>query len=86
MPGAADEVVAEFAAAESCIIVTQDYDFGELAVRGKLVPTGVILIEAASLLPLEQPQAVLGLVRELGDELIGTLVLLSELRHRVRRI
>lgn len=41
---ASDEELAAMAAGEDRLVVTQDYDFGELAVRRKLAVSGVVLI------------------------------------------
>lgn len=84
--GASDADIAAAASKQGRIIVTQDHDFGDLAVRSIATPTGVILIQAADLLPVDQPAAVVDLVENLGEELVGRLVILGGSKRRVRKL
>jgi len=57
-PGASDERLAELARDEGRIIVTQDYDFGEMAVRQGRYGAGLVVVACGSLPPVERAQRV----------------------------
>ena len=84
MGGVSDIDVAAAASAQGRIVVTLDYDFGDLAVRSLAAPVGVIIVQATTLLPHEQPLAVVSLVQDVGDGLLGKLVILSKNKRRLR--
>ncbi|HEX6860567.1 MAG TPA: DUF5615 family PIN-like protein [Caulobacteraceae bacterium] len=78
-----DAHVAALAAAEDRIIVTQDYDFSEMAVRDGAIKGGVVLIACPSLSIFERAVRVTEVVAATGEELRGNLVIVE--MRRVRR-
>ncbi len=81
---ATDRALAELAATEDRIVVTADYDFGELAVR-HLTPVPGIVIFAPTRANWETagPRAV-RIIGELGESLRGSLTIIEERRVRTR--
>ncbi len=67
-PGVSDDSLAERARDEGRIIVTQDYDFGEMAVRQGRYGAGLVVVACGSLPPMERGQRVARVMRELASE------------------
>ncbi len=85
-PGASDELVAHFAQANGMVIVTQDYDFGELAVRWSHAVPGIVLV-ACQALPLPvRAQRTADIVATNGVRLLGMLTIIEAKRVRQRPI
>ena len=80
---ASDSEVAARATAENRIVVTQDYDFGEMAVRERAITTGVLLIACQALPIAERAARVADVVSSAGDTLLGNLIVVE--RRRVRQ-
>jgi predicted nuclease of predicted toxin-antitoxin system len=80
---ASDAEIAIVAASEARIIVTQDYDFGEMAVRERTFGAGVLLIACQALPIGERAARVIEVVRSAADQLRGNLVIIEA--RRVRR-
>lgn len=83
---ASDEAIMGMAIDEDRVVVTADYDFGELAVRHRLAAPGVVLLA-----PSKQPAAVrasrlISLMSELGERLRGSLTIIEDERLRFRRL
>jgi predicted nuclease of predicted toxin-antitoxin system len=83
---ARDEDVAEFARREQRFIVTQDYDFGELAIRHGLAVPGVILVACPALSTLDRAKRLQHIVDEFADRLPGALAVIEPKRVRLRSI
>jgi predicted nuclease of predicted toxin-antitoxin system len=85
-PGATDDIVLQMAADQQRVLVTEDKDFGELAVRLKMPAYGIVLLRinpadtAAKLARLRH------LLQHHGHRLPGSLVVLSEKRARFRSL
>ena len=80
---ALDPDVAALAQADGRILVTEDYDFGELAIRRGVKVPGVILMYLGGMPPADRPAHVLTVLVEVASELEGYLTILEP--RRVRR-
>lgn len=83
---ASDADLAAVATAEERIIVTQDYDFGEMAVRERTFGAGVLLIACQTLPIAERAARVAEVVRSATDQLRGNLVIIEARRVRRRAL
>jgi predicted nuclease of predicted toxin-antitoxin system len=81
---ASDGTIAGLAIEESRVVVTADYDFGELAVRHRRHVPGVLLV-APSLdaIPVRADRLA-ALVAERGELLMGSLTIMEPERVRFR--
>lgn len=86
MRGAEDDRILIHATHEARILLTQDYDFGELAVRRREAAIGIVIVVVDSFFgALEDIAAqVVERVAKLGDELTGKLTILEARRTRQR--
>lgn len=84
-PGVDDEIVMALAHSESRILLTEDKDFGQLAYAGDQRTGGIVLIRYPSASRNVLGQAVVDVVGELGDRLIGAFVVIEPGRARVSR-
>jgi predicted nuclease of predicted toxin-antitoxin system len=82
--GATDDVLVALAIAEGRVVVTQDYDFGESAVRRGTPRSGVLLIACQALPPRERAARVARVAETEGESLVGRLTIIEpkRLRHR----
>lgn len=80
---ATDADLALLAEREDRIVVTQDYDFGEMAVREHTVTTGVMMIACNTLPIIERAARVAEVARSNAAELQGALIVVE--RRRIRR-
>lgn len=84
-PGVDDQNVMALAHSESRILLTEDKDFGQLAYAGDQRTGGIVLIRYPSGSRTVLGQAVVDVVGELGDRLIGAFVVVEPGRARVSR-
>jgi predicted nuclease of predicted toxin-antitoxin system len=85
-PGASDRDVLDLASRERRILLTEDTDFGELAVRLKLPVPGIVRIDLKSLSREAQAKRVVETLNRLGDEIYGVIVSIEPGRTRIRKI
>lgn len=86
LPSADDDTIAAFARREQRAVVTEDYDFGEIAVRFSGLPDGVILIDPPST-PLDaRPALVVDFLLGHAAQLPGKLAILKGSRIRWRAL
>jgi len=83
-PGISDRDVLEAANAESCILITEDRDFGELVIRQNLAVRGIILLELDRLSNAGEADVVASAVSAHIDKLAGNLLVLEPGRIRIR--
>jgi predicted nuclease of predicted toxin-antitoxin system len=85
-PGAEDDAVVARAYAEGRVVLTEDRDFGRLVFAASRPAVGVLYLRFP--LPARDAlgQAVLNLVREKGDALMGSFVTLQPGRARISRL
>lgn len=83
-PGASDEEVVALSMEQDRFLITEDKDFGELAIRyGKSLP-GLILIRIAPENRRRKPERVLALLAKQGDRLSGNQAVVDETSVRLR--
>lgn len=81
---APDETLAELALADDRLIVTQDFDFGEMAIRHRVAFHGVVLLAFGQAPVAERVARTLSVIGELGDRLAGSRTVIDLKRHRQR--
>lgn len=84
-PGMKDPEVVALAQREGALLLTTDKDFGELAFRRGLAPSGVLLLRLEGLAPTEKAARVVWALRAHGQGLLGAFSVLDPRRLRVRR-
>jgi predicted nuclease of predicted toxin-antitoxin system len=80
-----DNVVLELAIRESRILLTEDKDFGQLLHANEAAAGGVFLLRFPARARADLPGAVLKLVKERGEGLLGHFVVLQPGRVRISR-
>ena len=84
--GASDEDLIAVSIEQDRSLITEDKDFGELAIRhGKPLP-GLILIRIAPENRRRKPARVLALLAKQGDRLAGNYAVVDETSVRLRPI
>ncbi|MBL8673125.1 MAG: DUF5615 family PIN-like protein [Alphaproteobacteria bacterium] len=84
--GAPDDRILATAAAERRILVTEDKDFGELALRRGQGAIAVMLLRMESAGSSEKLRRVLQVADLLGERLHGSFVVIGPAAHRLRRL
>jgi len=84
-PGIDDEIVIALAHSESRVLLTEDKDFGQLAYSGQQRTGGIVLIRYPSASRNLLGRAVVEVVGELGDRLIGAFAVIEPGRARLSR-
>jgi len=84
--GAEDREVADLAAREDRVVVTEDYGFGELAVRERLPLPGVIILSFGRESNTIRASRAVQVVDDQGGDLIGSLTIIEFRRTRRRLI
>ena len=82
-PRATDEEVVQLAFKDQRILVTEDKDFGQLVHASGQQRVEVLLARFPSTARREMPQAVLRVVRERGEKLMGSFVVVQPGRIRI---
>ncbi len=85
-PGTADSDLATTAEDQHRILVTYDYDFGELAVRRQMGQVGVILAACQRLLPTQRHERIVAILADDALQFEGKLTVIEEQRIRQRAI
>jgi predicted nuclease of predicted toxin-antitoxin system len=83
-PGHPDEQIAAIAVAEGRVVITEDTDDGELAVRLHFPLPGILLIEMPRTTPVRIADRVRSTVRMKGPGIIGNLVVTEPASDRTR--
>jgi predicted nuclease of predicted toxin-antitoxin system len=83
--GATDPVVLTLARSEHRVLLTEDKDFGLLAYAGGKETAGVVLIRFPGNARSALGDAVVTVVQELTDRMIGAFVVIEPGRARVSR-
>ncbi len=86
LPGAKDKEVLNLALKEKCVLITNDKDFGELAI--KLLPKtqGIILFRMESAPYSKKEKAISLLIEKFSEKLQNSLIIVSENKIRIRRL
>ena len=82
-PRADDETVLELAVREVRLLLTEDKDFGQLVYAAGRATGGVILLRFPAMARGSLADAVLELVTERGEQLVGRFVLVQPGRIRI---
>ncbi|MCC7268690.1 MAG: DUF5615 family PIN-like protein [Caulobacteraceae bacterium] len=82
---APDLALAELAADDDRIILTEDYDFGEIVVRLGVKVPGVLIIGYGDRDPDERARLTADLIVGMGEGLLGHLTILDRRRTPRRR-
>lgn len=82
---ATDEVVMELAIREGRVLLTEDKDFGQLVHANRAATGGVILLRFPARARGDLPAAVVKLVEQREQELLGRFVVLQPGRVRISR-
>jgi predicted nuclease of predicted toxin-antitoxin system len=85
-PGAEDQTVLALARSESRVLLTEDKDFGVLAYAGGHNTAGVLLIRYPSTSRASLGQAVVKVVTDLGERILGAFVVIEPGRARLSRL
>jgi len=84
--GLTDEIHAEIAISERRVVITSDYDFGELAMRGLRPFAGVVLIAPVGVRMAAVAEALALRIDQMQEDLKGYLTILEKKRTRRRPI
>lgn len=85
-PGEMDEKIVNYAYSKDSIILTEDKDFGELAIRFKLNTKGIILLRFVNLSSEEKGKIVLNAFAEHEKEMHNSLTVISDKKIRIKKI
>ncbi len=83
IPGGDDEDVIELATRDNRLLLTEDKDFGQLVFAHIHTTGGVILIRFPGGVRAALPKAVIDLVNEMGERLMGCFVVIQPGRIRM---
>lgn len=82
---ATDVEIMGWAESESRVVVTNDLDFGQILALTHANGPSVVLIRGSKVLPSQVGDIVVGVLMKYAQELEqGALIVIDELRHRVR--
>ena len=79
-----DDLIAAIAIDEGAVVLTADYDFGELAIRHRLSLPGVVLLAFQEEPVADRVLRALQVIADVGNDLLGKLTIISMKRVRVR--
>jgi len=82
-PGAPDDDILKAADADGRILITEDGDFGEMVIRQRLSPQGVILLELDRLANATEADTVAEVISTHAERLPGNLVVVEPGPHSV---
>jgi predicted nuclease of predicted toxin-antitoxin system len=83
-PGLSDLDIARAAQDEDRIVVTEDYDFGEIAIRRRLPLPGLLILSFVSHPAATRIERTLATISLLGDDLRAHITLIYATGHRRR--
>lgn len=83
-PSGDDQIVLAEAYAQDRVLLTEDYDFGELCIRFGLPTHGVVIIAVKGLSATSQGARVVQALSDLGDRVRGAFVTIEPARVRLR--
>jgi predicted nuclease of predicted toxin-antitoxin system len=84
--GLADQEIVALANADGRLVLTQDYDFGEMAVRHGYSPRAVVMVACQTLAPAQRYDYVAAKIAELAASLDGRLTTIRPQRVRQREL
>ena len=84
-PGAEDHIVAALAGSDFRVLLTEDKDFGQLTYAAGHSTSGVVLIRYPAHARSALGAAIVAVVAEFGDRLIGAFLVVEPGRARLGR-
>jgi predicted nuclease of predicted toxin-antitoxin system len=84
MRGSSDLDVAARASSDDRVLITEDYDFGELVVRHGVRLPGLVILAMPNEPGLVRKERILELTTRLGDSLRGQFTIVELKRERLR--
>ena len=84
--GVDDTKVFEISRKDGRIILTEDKDFGELAIRFRHKTSGIILLRIDPEKKELREKKVLELFKKFPDKLLGNIIIIDEQKFRFRKI
>ena len=83
---ASDLEISAKALSEDRLIVTADYDFGEIAVRDRRPVPGIVILAPSGAAIIDRAARLTAVVLARGEALRGTLTVIEDRRLRVRAL
>jgi len=83
-PGATDSTVAALATATGRVLLSEDHDFGELAVRRQIALPGCVLIELPRFASPRKASHIATILRAQGAAAMGAIMVIEPARVRIR--
>jgi len=83
MPGVDDDQVIRCAVDEGCLLLTEDKDFGQLVYAAGHRACGIVLIRYSAAARPMLAARIMALVRDHGERLMGSFVVLTPERIRI---
>ena len=83
-PGVPDTAVVALAISEDRVVISEDYDFGELAIRHRLPLPGLVLLAFGRQPNTVRIERTLQVISGFGDQLRGRLTIIEPQSHRTR--
>jgi predicted nuclease of predicted toxin-antitoxin system len=84
MPSVSDTIVLATAFQKSAVLLTEDKDFGELAIRLKKAHCGILLIRLSGLESNEKADIVAGTIKQHFDQLRNSFSVLDHSKLRIK--
>ena len=85
-PSGDDRKVLALAYEKGRVLLTEDYDFGELCVRFGLPTHGVVIVAVKGMSAARQAERVAKCIAELGDRVVGSFITIEPARVRQRSL
>jgi predicted nuclease of predicted toxin-antitoxin system len=85
-PGAPDDLIATEAVRQDRIVVTEDYDFGELVIRDAIALPGLVILAFAGQPGSQRATQTLAAVDAIGESMRGYITLVGPGWRRRRSI
>ena len=83
-PGANDVRVLAHAYDHNRVLLTEDYDFGDLCIRFAMPTRGVVIVAVKNMAIAQQGVRVVDGLSELGERVLGAYVTIEPARIRLR--
>lgn len=83
--GLSDEEVLDLSNKMKMILLTEDKDFGEIAIRMKKRHQGIVLIRLSGVNPKSKTQIVLNALNQTASEIEKSFTVISEFKIRLRK-
>ena len=84
-PSISDEEVLQISENQSALLLTSDKDFGELIFRQGRSSYGIVLIRLSGLLPASKSDIVCSVIKQHGENMIGSFTVISPKSIRIRK-